>query len=182
MLNENASISMIEIEAYSLPSSSFVPDDAHVFVIDVSRSIEWRNKGGGWTDSRPRTKVASTRAYKEWVLDFIPPNNLEKSGIIFGLNGVCQTYANLELLIAENEASVKSAAKNYVCVWCFGKYGLGLENLKNLLKKSYNEVIKTHTDPYNALPKILSRVDNYLEPGFTNYLTNLRKRVAKCAM
>jgi len=160
MLNGGPDISLMEIEAYAMSSTYIFDNSDHVFVIDKSRTIEWKNAGGGWDDSRPKRKVASTRAYKEWVLDFIPPNNLAKSGIRFGFNGVCQTYANLELLIAETDASVKAAERNYLCLWYYGKYGMGVDNLKDLLKKSYNEVSKKYNDPYNALPKVLTRIDN----------------------
>lgn len=151
------------IEAYALPSSSYVQNDSHVFAVSNDREKQWCNHGGGWHDSRPRTKVAETQAYKEWLFDFVPPENVDKCGIGFYVNGVCQTYANRELLIGQSTVNVSQAPKNYVCLFFFGKYGYGLKQLKKLLTDSYNRVTAKYNDPYNALNTVLQRVDDYLD-------------------
>lgn len=156
-------LSLVNIEAYSMPSSTYVPDDSHCFVITKDRKEEWRNRGGGWTDKRPKTLVAENQAYTEWLREFVPSTNIDKCGIKFGLNGVCHTYANRELLIGQRDVTVWDAPKDYVCMVFFGKYGIGISELKQLLTVSYNNVTNLYIDPYDALNKVLKRVDNYID-------------------
>lgn len=152
-------MNLLDVEAYSLPSSSFVKNDSHVFVVTLDRHTEWRNKGGGWGDSRPHTLQAKVKVYKEWIMDFVPPNDIDKCGIAFFVNGICQTYANRELLLAEHSTDIRTAPKNEVATFIFGKYGLGLDKLKDLLTKSFNKVSSSSS----VLVEVLSRVDNYVD-------------------
>ncbi len=159
----NESMSLITVEAYAMPSSTYVENDSHCFVITEDKKTCWRNKGGGWEDSRPKTKVAVNSAYKEWMWEFVPPTDIDRCGINFGENGVCHTFANRELLIGESAADASNAAKDYVCVFFFGKYGMGIKKLKQLLTDSYNRTVSSYHDPYNALNKVLARVDNTVD-------------------
>lgn len=162
-MGEKQNMHLLTIEAYAMPSSSFVKNDSHCFVCTQDKQTSWKNGGRGWNDSGERIKVAENQAYKEWLMEFCPPNNLNKCGIKFLKNGVCHTYANRELLIGEQNVSAREAAKDYVCIFLFGKYGLGLNQLKQLLRDSYNKVMQSYKDPYNALDKVLARVDDYLQ-------------------
>jgi hypothetical protein len=154
----------MSIEAYALPSNSYVTGDSHCFVVAKDdRTMCWANGGGDYYDRRTHTLVASDSAYKEWLLDFCPPRNKEACGIIFGENGVCHTYANRELMVTQSGPDARQAAKDYVCVAFYGKYGYGRPQLKDRLTASYKNVTKLYTDPYNALPTVLSRVDNFLD-------------------
>ncbi len=157
------SMSLISVEAYAMPSSTYVENDSHCFVITEDKKTCWRNKGGGWEDGRQKTKVAVNSAYKEWIWEFVPPTDIDRCGINFGENGVCHTFANRELLIGEYAADARKAAKDYVCVFFFGKYGMGIKKLKQLLKDSYNRTVSSYHDPYNALNKVLARVDNTVD-------------------
>lgn len=156
-------MSLVTLEAYAMPSSSYVANDSHCFVITEDKATCWYNRGGGWSDGRSKTKVAQTRAYREWLWDFVPPTKVDNCGISFGVNGVCHTYANRELLVGENNVDVSQAPKDYVCVFFFGKYGLGLKQLKQLLTDSYSRVAGSYSDPYGALDKVLARVDNTID-------------------
>lgn len=158
-----SNMSLLNVEAYALPSSSFVKNDSHCFVVTQDRKYSWKNRGRGWDDGGDRTKVAENTAYKEWLWEFVPPTDCQKCGISFYENGVCHTYANRELLIGEREANASQAPQDHVCVFFFGKYGLGLQQLKQLLSESYNNVKKSYNDPYNALSKVLARVDNTVD-------------------
>ncbi len=159
----NGTMSLITVEAYAMPSSTYVKNDSHCFVITEDKKICWKNHGGGWSDGRPKTKAAVNRAYKEWMWEFVPPTDIDRCGIRFSENGVCHTFANRELLIGEYAADASKAAKDYVCVFFFGKYGMGLKKLKQLLTDSYNRTVSSYHDPYNALNKVLARVDNTVD-------------------
>jgi len=156
-------ISKMAVEAYALPCTYYLPDTAHCFVVSLDRRICWRNYGRGWDDGGSRTNIANNQSYKEWLLEFVPQDNLSKCGINFGVNGVCHTFANRELLIGENNVDVHLSAKDYACVFFFGKYGIGLNKLKEILRQSYQQVTRDYNDPYGALNQVLQRVDNYLE-------------------
>lgn len=159
-----SNMSLMTVEGYAMDGYGYgIKGSDHCFVVTGDRKISWTNNGGGWDDPRQKTLVAQTRAYKEWMMEFVPPTNLKKCGIDFGVNGLCQTYANRELLMGEDRADAHKAGKNYVCVFFFGKYGLGLADLKQLLRDSYNKVMASYNDPYNALNKVLGKVDDYLD-------------------
>lgn len=162
-MGSKSDMKLVKIEAYSLNSEYRIPDSSHCFVISEDRKSCWKNHGGGWNDSREKTKVAENQAYWEWLNTFVPTGELDKCGIRFGVNGLCHTYAARELLVGRNETDVSKAPKNYVCVFFFGKYGMGLDELKDLLKTSYNNTMASYNDPYNALDEVLNRVDNTID-------------------
>lgn len=156
-------MSLKHIEAYSLNSEYRIAGSSHCFVITDDRKTCWENKGGGWYSKREKTKVAENDAYWEWLLKFVPPNDIDKCGITFGVNGLCHTYATRELLIGKNNVNVSNAPKNYVCVFFFGKYGMGLSELKQILTDSYQDTMVSCEDPYNALNNVLARVDDTVD-------------------
>ena len=151
------------VEAYAMPSSTYVPNDSHCFVVSIDRKDCWRNYGRCWDDKGEKIKVAENNSYWQWLIDFCPSLNYQKCGINFGINGVCHTFANRELLIGENSSDVKEAMKNHVCVSIFGKYGFGLAQLKQLLTDSFNRTIKLVEMDESLLPKVLNRVDDFLD-------------------
>ncbi len=156
-------LEMRGIEAYAMPSSTYVPNDSHCFVVSLDRKDCWRNYGRCWNDKGEKIRVAQTNAYWQWLNDFCPPLNYQKCGINFGINGVCHTYANRELLIGEDEVDVRKAMKNHVCVSIFGKYGFGLAQLKQLLKDSFLRTQKLVIMDDSLLDTVLKRVDNFLD-------------------
>lgn len=162
-MGTNSDMKLVKIEAYSLDSGYGVAGSAHCLVVTEDKKICWSNHGGDWNDSRTKTKVAENQAYWEWLMEFVPPDNDEKCGIVYGMNGLCHTFANRELLLGKNEVNVSKAPKNYVCVLFFGKYGMGLDELKQILKNSYNTTMKYYKDPYNALDEVLSRIDDTID-------------------
>lgn len=162
-MGSKSDMKLVKIEAYSLNSTYRIPGSSHCFVVTEDRKTCWKNKGGGWDDSREKKKVAENQAYWEWLMEFVPPNDLDKCGIQFGVNGLCHTYATRELLVGRNEANVSKAPKNYVCVLFFGKYGMGLADLKQILKDSYQNTMVSYNDPYNALDGVLRRIDDTVD-------------------
>lgn len=156
-------MTILKTEAYAMPSSTYVPDDSHTFVVSEDKNICWANFGRCWKDKGDRTLVASQNSYKEWLFEFCPPDNYSKCGIIFGINGVCHTTANRELLIGENDVSVKDASKNFVTVSVFGKYGCGLDILKQLVTDTFNEANATVEMTESMLKTVLARIDNTLD-------------------
>ena len=162
-MGSKSDMKLVKIEAYSLDSEYKIPGSSHCFVISDDRKSCWTNYGGGWEDKRKRTKVAENQAYWEWLNTFVPTDSLDKCGIHFGVNGLCHTYAARELLIGRDETDVSKAPKNYVCVFFFGKYGMGLDELKYLLKTSYKNTMASYNDPYNALDEVLKRVDDTID-------------------
>lgn len=154
---------LVKIEAYSMDSDYGVKNSSHCFVVSEDRKTCWKNHGGGWNDRRKKTKVAENQAYWEWLNTFVPPSSPDRCGIRFGVNGLCHSYAARELLVGRNETDVSKAPKNYVCVFFFGKYGMGLDELKDLLRTSYNNTMASYNDPYNSLDEVLNRVDNTVD-------------------
>ena len=159
------SLSLMEIEAYAMSSSTYLPNDSHTFVsCKEDRNREWRNHGGGWNDPRPKTFVAKAEAFKEWLLYFVPPGaGCDECGVSFGENGVCHTYANRELLLSFENASVQIAAKDEYVVMLFGKYGLGIQQLKDRLRATYHHITQSISDPFYALDRVLGRIDSSLD-------------------
>lgn len=151
------------VEAYSMPSSSYLPQDSHTFVSCVEdRSTEWKNHGGGWSDSRPKTREAATMAYREWLMAFVPPGpSCNECGIAFGVNGICHTYANRELLVGAEPADVRSAPKDEYAVLLFGKYGYGIRQLRERLIATHNQTAGGGAP--EILTAVLSRVDNRID-------------------
>ncbi len=152
--------SILKTEAYAMPSSTYVPDDSHTFFVSEDKTLCWANHGRCWNDKGDRVLVASQNSYKEWLLEFCPPDDYDKCGLFFGFNGVCHTYANRELLIGEFDVSVKDASKNFVVVAIFGKYGMGLKNLKALITESFNNANFKVEMTQDMLDTVLARVDN----------------------
>lgn len=162
-MGSKSDMKLVKIEAYSLDSEYRIPGSSHCFVITEDRKTCWKNKGGGWNDYRDKKKVAENQAYWEWIMEFVPPDDIDKCGIKFGVNGLCHTYATRELLVGKNNVNVSNAPKNYICVFFFGKYGMGLDDLKKRLKDSYMKTTASYNDPYNALDAVLSRVDDTVD-------------------
>lgn len=124
--------------------------------------------GRGYNDLTPevlqKSRIITTNiVYKEWLMEFCPPDNISKCGISFGVNGVCQTYAAREMLVGMYDADVRDALKNYVAIMWYGKYGFGLDQLKQLLTTSHQKSTNGRIDQFNALQHVLNRVDNYLD-------------------
>ena len=155
--------SILMTEAYAMPSSTYVPDDSHTFLVSEDKTMCWANFGRCWEDEGDRTLVAKQKSYKEWLLEFCPPDDYGRCGIKFGLNGVCHTTANRELLIGEDDLSVKEASKNFVTVSIFGKYGFGIDVLKNLVKDSFTRANYKVMMTQDMLEKVLARIDNTMD-------------------
>lgn len=159
-------INLVTLEAWAMPSDTYIEGDSHTFVVTQDKTECWRNYGRCWEDEGDRTMVASVDVFYEWLNIFAPSNNYFKCGILFGLNGVCHTFANRELLMGTEPADVKMAARDYVVVFLFGKYGLGLKTLKQLLKTSFDETRKDFPLPDNALEKVYKRIDGRFPDEF----------------
>lgn len=162
-MGSKSDMKLVKIEAYSLDSPFRMLGSSHCFVVTEDRKTCWLNYGRGWSDDPTRKKVAENQAYWEWLMEFVPPSDLDRCGIRFGMNGLCHSYAARELLLGRNDVNVSGAPKNYVCVFFFGKYGMGLDDLKKRLKDSYTKTTATYHDPYNALDEVLRRVDNTVD-------------------
>ena len=155
--------SILMTEAYAMPSSTYVQDDSHAFLVSLDRTLCWANYGRCWNGQGDKILVAKQNSYKEWLMEFCPPQDLLRCGIIFGINGVCHTITNRELLIGENDVSVKDATKNFVTVSVFGKYGFGLNELKKLVKDSFDRANLKVMMSQDMLERVLNRIDNTLD-------------------
>ncbi len=160
LLRDNVTI--LDTEAYAVLSNTYVPNDSHAFLVSLDRKMCWANFGRCWGDKGEFNLIAKQKSYQEWLLEFCPPENYFKCGIIFGVNGVCHTFTNRELLIGENDVDVREAAKSFVTTAIFGKYGYGLDELKKLITDSYNIANMKVMFPPNTLETILARIDNTL--------------------
>jgi hypothetical protein len=157
-------ITLMPIEAYSMPSSTFVPDDSHVMVINTARDMEWDDFGGGWSDRRTKTLQARTNAYKQWLLNFCKPTaSPTDTGITFMENGVCHTAANRILIVSDGDTNVRLAPGDEYAILFFGKYGLGISDFKKKLKDSFNKTAKSYFMPNCILDDVLKRIDNSWE-------------------
>ena len=157
-------ITLMPIEAYSMPSSTFVPDDSHVMVINIARDMEWDDFGGGWSDRRTKTLQARTNAYKQWLINFCKPTATPtETGITFMENGVCHTAANRILIVSDGDTNVRLAPGDEYAILFFGKYGLGISDFKKKLKDSFNKTAKSYFMPNCILDDVLKRIDNSWE-------------------
>lgn len=155
------------IEAYAIPSDWRAIGDSHAFVVSKDRSNQWTNHGRGW-GTPGAFLVASAQSYWEWLVAFVPPGTTDSQldsscGITFGVNGVCHTYANRELLVANAASDVGRAPKNEYALFFFGKYGMGRPQLRKRLEDSYQRMTTRYNDPYGSLASVLARMDDYLE-------------------
>lgn len=169
MAEIKTSMTMLNVEAYALSSDSFVLNDSHCYVVSADRLTCWKNHGRGWSEGKPGERVVSAQVYKEWLDDFMPASGLnyeDRCGMSFGYNGVCHTYANRELLLADTDVCVASAPKDFVCVAMFGKYGLGITQLKNRLRVSYERVSAQFALDEDAYHKVIARIDDAFEDEF----------------
>ncbi|MCD8137645.1 MAG: hypothetical protein LUH01_17515 [Parabacteroides gordonii] len=154
-------IELMPIEAYSMPSSTFVPNDSHVMVINTARDTEWDDFDGGWGDSRTKTLQTRSNAYKQWLLNFCPPaTQPTDTGITFLLNGVCHHAANRLLAVTDGKTNVRIAPGNEYSIFFFGKYGLGLADFKNRLKVSFQKTAQEYFLPNDLLDDALKRIDD----------------------
>ncbi|WP_277656945.1 hypothetical protein [Seleniivibrio woodruffii] len=165
MGSDKPGISLMTVEAYSLDSAYIIPNSTHAFVVGKNdRSVQWKNYGRGWETTDPKTLVATVNTYREWLMTYIPPGTEgTASGVNFGVNGVCHTFANRELLVADASADVRQAVKDEYAVFFFGKYGIGLDQLKQLLNAAYNNVTARYADNLNAYNTVMSRLNNYID-------------------
>lgn len=161
MENGKKSMSLFKVECYACtPSGVMGQDGSHGFVVSLDRKTCWANHGGCWSSYFAERKcVASANMYKEWVDEFMPANDYDKGGLSFLVNGVCHTYANRELLVTDSGPTMKQSFMDYIIVFFFGTYGLGLKQLKQILKASYERTIKSYSDSGNAYNKVLSRLE-----------------------
>lgn len=161
-------LNLVTLEAWALPSDMYIEGDSHTFVVTQDKTTAcWHNFGRCWEDAGPRrTMVASVEVFYEWMNNFCPASDILKCGLYFGLNGVCHTYANRELLLGVEPADVKKASKDYVVVFIFGKYGLGVDTLKQLVKTSFEETRKNFPLPDNALDMVYERIDGRFPDEF----------------
>lgn len=154
-------IELMPIEAYSMPSSTFVKNDSHVMVINTTRDTEWDDFGGGWSDGRTKTLQARSNAYKQWLLNFCPPAaHPTDTGITFLLNGVCHHAANRLLAVTDGKTNIRIAPGNEYSIFFFGKYGLGLADFKNRLKVSFQKTVQEYFLPHEILDDVLKRIDD----------------------
>lgn len=162
--------SLMPVEGYSLDAAYVVQGSTHTFVsVRDDRSMEWRNYGGGWNDTRTRRLVASTSVYKEWLMECIPcGTESSRSGITFGVNGVCHTFANRELAFGNTAADVRDAAKDEYAVMFFGKYGFGIGQFERIVKDSYSRLSAEYRDDaaYNT---VIGHINSYLDDEYLSW-------------
>jgi hypothetical protein len=155
----NANMTLLDVQCYAaVPSHYFGQDGSHGFVTNLDHTIQWTNHGGGF-DDRKKTLAGSSQMYWEWSTNFVPTTNVDKCGVDFGVNGVCHTLANREMLLTQDGPSMKGTFMDYPIVVFFGKYGLGINRLKELLKSSYDTTMASYADPYNAYNKVIARLE-----------------------
>lgn len=154
-------IELMPIEAYSMPSSTFVPNDSHVMVINTARDTEWDNFGGGWSDGRTKTLQARSNAYKQWLLNFCPSTQSPtETGITFFRNGVCHHTANRILTVTDGKTNIRTAPGNEYSIFFFGKYGLGLADFKERLAVSFHKTAQEYFLSEEILDDVLKRIDD----------------------
>ncbi len=174
-----ADITMEPVEAYGMESAYMIPDGWHTFIVNKSKTIEWKNFGGGWKDPRRKELVAETHLYLEWACEFVAPTpvpktdevgkkdipvpNLGMGGIEFAVNGVCHTIANRILAIADSDADVRAAKGDHHAVFFFGKYGFGLKQFVGLVEKAHRDAAEKYTIPAHALDAVKNRIKDYID-------------------
>jgi hypothetical protein len=107
-------------------------------------------------ESKNGTVILKTQVPKTWLMAFAPP----KSEVLVKnlISGTCHTIANRILLIANENVDVRAAGGDIITVIAFGKYGIGLQDLKNELRDSFKE-ISANYEP-EILEQTLSKLDS----------------------
>ncbi len=155
-------LSMTTLKAFYLPSVFIVENASHCYTVSENPHFCWINHGRGEGDERAQFAVENL-IYREWLFEFCPHDNVDKCGIVFGENGVCQTYAARELLLGVNNISLLNIPAGEVTIMWFGKYGLGKKKLIELLKGSYAKVTGDYTEQSSILNQVINRVNNTLD-------------------
>lgn len=90
-------ITYTTLTCYSHPSTYSGFKDTHTFVL-ASTGEKFSNYGGIY--DKDITAVAQGLAYRTWLNELMPrqTTSFKETGISFGVNGVCHTYAMRELL------------------------------------------------------------------------------------
>lgn len=191
------STELMPIEAMGMKSGYMDMGGDHVCVFNKEKTKIWTNGGVG-PDAHRQGKhiVAKDNAYKEWLLAFCPTGDGKETGVRrIGLNGVCQTRANRELLVTEEGSDVRDARRNDTVTFILGKYGYGLDDLVDKLKKAHNgseqiltkvihRVRHAEMDELNAWKRVLSKyikmpVERIIEKGGSALRTEALKNHAE---
>lgn len=155
-------IQYTKLSAYSHPSTYGGFEDTHCFVL-ASTGEKFGNCGGIYTSEI--TLVSEGLAYRTWLNKFMPnqTTSVKETGIQFGFNGVCHTYAMREMLLCSNEKNIAVAKGDDLCTLYYGKYGTGLRYLEQRLRESYNEACQSETIPKAYLDKVIQRIYNTVD-------------------
>jgi hypothetical protein len=163
-------VSLLDVEAYEFTDTPYIlADGNHCIVVTKNKKPEngeyycWDNYGRDYNDEGIKQYVTANKVYKEWLLNFCEPPKYDNCGLEFGVSGVCQNYAARELLIGIDDTSLERVGGNDVCLLWFGKYGLGIDNLKKLVKESYAKTVKDYVLAQKCLDDVINRIDDSME-------------------
>lgn len=146
------------LTVYSHPSFYSGFQDTHTFAVSSSGE-KYCNAGGIYND-QDVAEVCKGNVYQTWLNQFMPGQgtDIQSTGIKFGQNGVCHTYAMREVLLCDEELNTLSAMGDDMCVAYYGKYGTGLQFLSIRLRESFGEAKKQEELPDELLDKVLARI------------------------
>lgn len=162
----------VSIEAFAKPTNTYTEGDSHILLVTGDRTYCWPNFStyqlsaqGFHIDPQSRQQVCATIVYKELMLEFANVPHLRlphASDLHLGINGLCSQLANRQLLFGEGNVDICGAPGCHVNVALFGKYGIALQDLKELIKKTYDKVGQRYQIPEGALESTLSKVDDHI--------------------
>ena len=152
------------VVAMFYPSDYFTPHGSHTFLVDGDFVMSWANAGKDYFEAKgllPLTEIARTTVNYDWIMTFSPVDGDKwyETGINFGYNGVCHTITNRQLMLGDVDADVSKAPTAFISTAIFGKYGMGIEDLKKRLTDSFNAASKLSKQQDGALERAIARLD-----------------------
>jgi len=150
----------IEVREYIIQGKycGFVENADHVSLYSSDLNGFWGCFGRGKNEQELAGSQPGVTANvpKNWLLQYAP---FGSEVLVRNLiSGTCHTIANRILLIATEDKDVKTSGGDIVTVIAFGKYGIGLQDLKNKLKESFEKSASTYAP--EMLEQALSKLDS----------------------
>lgn len=154
-------------------SDCFSTSDVHFMMFSGDRKYCWpcfgvrpQHNGSGYITPGERRHVLSTDVHKELVLAFYTPPKLttaSEGGIKLGITGTDAQVVNRLLLFSKNNRNICGANKCYLSIAFFGKFGIGIYDLKTAVNKAFDDVERTRHTPSGLREEVLAKIDNTIE-------------------
>lgn len=118
----------------------------HVFMAPEDLTLDWNCFGGGVNELRNAQlkkrvrEIGFGHGNVEWMRSVYGPVGSAAAGVTNCFNGVCQTVGNRLMAMTKENVDTSKAKGNELVVLVFGKYGYGVADFINLIRKKADEL------------------------------------------